>query len=182
MKHTSILVFLIAMAIVFMSMFTPQALAALDHDMGNQSTYLTEFPEAYNTTVVESPITMKWSHPMPDTLYRVAPGYSVMCPKGKRQFDSGQTIRPDVDMPMEKVQEHMRSGYVEEVNTSGIVLAREVPPIAHTAKWSYSPDDLKKKSLRALNAMVAEQDPKGPSFSDKTEAINHLSQNYKPTR
>ena len=104
----------------------------------------------------------------------VAPG-KVGAPK--KLFRPGELL-PD-DFPADKIKDFIASGHVEEVTAHGLVLASKMP-VAMIGKWIFNPTELKKMSLQALNAMVAERDPSVAMFKDKEAAIAQLSREFRP--
>lgn len=103
---------------------------------------------------------------------------AVMAPgKNSRLYMPGERL--PADFPEDIAKQHVESGYVEEVTNSGLVLAKEAPPVVMKGKWIFDPAELRKKSIKALNTMIAERDPSVAPYADKTEAINHLSQDFR---
>lgn len=111
----------------------------------------------------------------------------VMAPKEKnptnrrrgpsKLFKPGE-ILPD-DFPAAILKDHIDSGFVVEISDGGVVLAKNMPPIDMSGRWNLNPADLQKRTLRALNVLVAERDASVAMFEDKEMAIRHLSQDWR---
>lgn len=106
---------------------------------------------------------------------------SVMAPRSKKGQPSKiykpKTFLPD-DYPAHLIKEHMASGHIKEVSLSGVVIAQEAPPVKMFPKWRRNPSDLAKRTLKSLNALIAETDPKQSLARTKVEAISILSADY----
>jgi len=106
---------------------------------------------------------------------------AVMAPKSRKgqptKIYKPKTFLPD-DYPAHLIKEHMASGHIKEVNLSGIVVAQEAPPVKMYPKWRHDPAGLSKRTLKGLNALIAETDVKHPLAQSKREAIAILSQDY----